>query len=109
MLVRRTLTITPTGEQLIWANPDADSSFRSLTIPLPSILSSKFEQPVFGANYLTIGVKPTPGGDLTDGTTLEIRFLNTGMFRFVNILEKTRERAIFMKRQLVEDEEHLRS
>lgn len=55
-----------------------------------------------------IGVKPTPDGGLTDGTTLEIRFVNTGMFKFVSILEKTRERAIFMKRQLVEDEEHLR-
>ncbi|KAH0839792.1 hypothetical protein J3R83DRAFT_737 [Lanmaoa asiatica] len=100
-------TMALTDQRLIWTNPDAKSSFTSLTIPLPSILSSKFEQPIFGANYLTIGVKPTPEGDLTDGTTLQIRFVNTGMFRFVSILEKTRERAIFMKRQSVEDEEHL--
>jgi hypothetical protein len=100
--------MTLTGEQLIWTNPDATSSFKSLTIPLPSIVSSKFEQPIFGANYLVIGVKPTPEGGLTDGSTLEIRFVDTGMFRFVSILDKTRERAIFMKRQLVEDEEHLR-
>lgn len=79
-----------------------------MTVPLPSILSSKFEQPVFGANYLVIGVKPTPEGGLADGTTLEIRIVDTGMFRFVSILEKTREKAIFMKRQLVEDEENLR-
>lgn len=97
-----------TGRQLIWTNTDAKSSLKSLTIPLPSILSSKFEQPIFGANYLVIGVKPTPEGGLTNGTTLEIRFANTGMFRFVSILEKTREKAIYMKRQSVEDEEHLR-
>ncbi|KAI9574814.1 hypothetical protein HD554DRAFT_2010656 [Boletus coccyginus] len=96
-----------TDQRLIWTSPDATSSFKSLTIPLSSILSSKFEQPIFGANYLAIGVKPTPEGGLTDGTTLEIRSVSTGMFRFVSILEKTRERAIFMKRQLVEDEEHL--
>lgn len=102
------MTITLTGEQLIWTNTDATSSFNSLTIPLPSILSSKFEQPIFAANYLAIGVKPTPEGGLTDGTMLEIRLVNTGMFRFVSVLEKTRERAIFMKRQSVEDEEHLR-
>lgn len=53
-------------------------------------------------------MKPTPEGGLADGTTLEIRIVDTGMFRFVSILEKTREKAIFMKRQLVEDEENLR-
>ncbi|KAG9317328.1 kinase-like domain-containing protein, partial [Chiua virens] len=100
-------TMALTDQRLIWTNPDADSSFKSLTIPLPSILSSKFEQPIFGANHLVIGVKPTPGGDLTDGTTVEIRFSNGAMFRFVSILEKTRERAIFMRRRSVEDEEHL--
>ncbi|KAN0097588.1 hypothetical protein V8E55_002034 [Tylopilus felleus] len=100
-------TIALTDQRLIWTNPDDRSSFKSLTIPLPSILSSKFEQPIFGANYLAIGVKPTPEGGLTVGTTLEIRFVDMGIFRFVSILEKTRERAIYMKRQLMEDEEHL--
>ncbi|KAF8138329.1 hypothetical protein EV363DRAFT_1154240 [Boletus edulis] len=101
-------TMALTDQRLIWTNLDAMSSFKSLTVPLPSILSSKFEQPVFGANYLVIGVKPTPEGGLKDGTILEIRFVDTGMFRFVSILEKTRERAIFMRRQLMDDsDEHL--
>ncbi|KIJ69907.1 hypothetical protein HYDPIDRAFT_78615 [Hydnomerulius pinastri MD-312] len=97
-----------TNQRLIWTSPsDARSTFKSLTIPLASILSSKFEQPIFGANYLVLSIKPTPEGGLTEGTTLEIRFLNTGMFRFVGTLEKTREKAIYMRRRSMEDEENL--
>jgi hypothetical protein len=96
------------GAQLVWTNPDTQSSFTSLTIPLSSILSSRFEQPVFGANYLALTIKPTADGGLTEGTTLEIRFLDTGMFKFVSVLAKTREKAIFMRRRSIEDEENLR-
>lgn len=76
---------------------------------LPSILSTKFEQPTFGANYFTFDIKPMPDGGLTSGTTAEVRFKDQAMFQFVAILEKTRERAIYMKRQEVENEEGLRA
>lgn len=56
-------------------------------------------QPTFGNNYLTFDVKPSPEGGLTDGTKVEIRFKDRAMFEFVAVLEKTRERAIYMKRQ----------
>ncbi|KIJ20417.1 hypothetical protein PAXINDRAFT_166478 [Paxillus involutus ATCC 200175] len=100
-------TLALTDQRLVWTNPDTQSSFTSLTIPLSSILSSRFEQPVFGANYLALTIKPTADGGLTEGTTLEIRFLDTGMFKFVSVLAKTREKAIFMRRRSIEDEENL--
>lgn len=77
-------------------------------MPLHAILSTRFEQPTFGANYLTFQVKPSAQGGLTDGTTVEVRFKERAMFEFVSLLEKSRERAIYMKRQIQEDEEGLR-
>lgn len=38
----------------------------------------------------------------------EIRFSELPMFEFANLLEKTREKAIYMKRQMKEEEETLR-
>ncbi|KAH9482220.1 UPF0664 stress-induced protein C29B12.11c [Psilocybe cubensis] len=86
---------------------DANSSFESLSVPLHAILSTRFEQPTFGANYLTFQVKPSAEGGLTEGTTVEVRFKDRAMFEFVSLLEKSRERAIYMKRQIQEDEEGL--
>ncbi|KIK64733.1 hypothetical protein GYMLUDRAFT_240694 [Collybiopsis luxurians FD-317 M1] len=82
-----------------------DSSFDSLTVPLPSIISTRFEQPTFGANYLTFDIKPSSGGGLTDGTSVELRFKNQAMFQFVALLEKTRERAIYMRRQAAQEDD----
>jgi len=53
-------------------------------------------------------VKPSPEGGLTEGTQAEVRFKDRAMFEFVSLLEKTRERAIYMKRQITEDDEGLR-
>jgi hypothetical protein len=89
----------------------AQSSIDSLTIPLPNILSTHFEQPTFGTNYLAFGVKPSaPGSEagITEGTNVELRFKNEPMFQFASLLDKTRERAIYMKRQTQEEEDTLR-
>ena len=80
----------------------------SLSVPLPSILSTKFEQPFLGANYLSIDINPTPGGGLTEGSKAEIRLKDKGLFEFVSSLEKTRERAIYMRRSSADEEEGLR-
>ncbi|KAF8211618.1 hypothetical protein K438DRAFT_1903527 [Mycena galopus ATCC 62051] len=85
---------TVTDQRFIFTSV-SDPAFESLSVPLPSILSTKFEQPTFGSNYLR----------LTNGTTAEVRFKDQPMFQFVAILEKTRERAIYMKRQEAENEE----
>ncbi len=66
-------------------------------------------QPAFGANYFVFEAKPAPDGGLTTGTEVEVRFKGQAMFQFVALLEKTRERAIYMKRQAVQDEDTLRA
>ncbi|KAI0065868.1 hypothetical protein BV25DRAFT_1868587 [Artomyces pyxidatus] len=99
-----------TDQRLIFTAGAPQSSsvaFDSLSIPLLSILATKFEQPYLGANYLSVDVKPSPEGGLTDGTKAEFRLKNQGLFQFVSTLEKTRERALYMKRQATEDEENL--
>ena len=63
---------------------------------------------MFAANYLSFEVKPSPEGGLTDGTQVEVQFRNRAMFEFVSLLEKSRERAIYMKRQTDDEEEGLR-
>lgn len=87
--------------------PKPDSSFDSLTVPLHNILSTRFEQPTFGSNYLAFEVKPSgqEGSGLTNGTQVELRFKDRAIFEFVALLEKTRERAIYMKRQELQDNE----
>ncbi|KAF8621917.1 hypothetical protein AX15_007412 [Amanita polypyramis BW_CC] len=99
-----------TDQRLLFvSNPNGP--FDTLSVPLPSILSTRYEQPTFGANYLTFDVKPTPAGGLTEGTSVILKFKDRAMFEFVSLVEKTRERAIYMKRQmqLEEDEEGLPS
>ena len=91
-------------QQLIFTT-ETGASFESLSVPLHSILSTRFEQPTFGANYLAFEIKPSPEGGLTDGTRAELRFKDRAMFDFVSLLEKTRERVIYMKRQAAEDSE----
>jgi hypothetical protein len=79
--------------KLIFVGPEK-SEIQSLSIPLHQIMSSKFEQPMFGANYLVLGIAPSPEGGLTRGTTAEVRFKEEALFGFVRTLEKTREHAI---------------
>jgi len=95
-----------TDQRFIFAS-DTSASFDSISVPLHSILLTKFEQPTFGANYLTFEIKPTAGGGLSDGTSVEVRFKDRAMFEFVSLLEKARERAIYMARQLRDEEEGL--
>ena len=75
---------------------------------LPSLLSTRFVQPYLGANYLALDIRPTPQGGLHEGTQAEIRLKNQGLFEFVTTLEKTRERAMYMRRQSLEEDENLR-
>ncbi|KAI0080774.1 hypothetical protein K474DRAFT_95913 [Panus rudis PR-1116 ss-1] len=91
------------------AKGSAKPSFESLSVPLTSLISTRFEQPFLGANFLAVDIKPVPEGGLTDGTKAEIRFKDKGLFEFAMSLDKTRERAIYMKRQQLEDEEGLRT
>ena len=80
-------------------------TFESLSVPLHAILSTRFEQPTFGTNFLSFEVKPAPNGGLTEGTKVEVRFKDRAMFEFVSLLEKSRERAIYMRREVMEEDE----
>ncbi|KAH6908093.1 hypothetical protein BKA70DRAFT_1280666 [Coprinopsis sp. MPI-PUGE-AT-0042] len=95
-----------TDQRLIYVT-EPGSSFESLSVPLHAILSTGFHQPTFGSNYLTFELKPSPDGNLTEGTSVEIRFKDRAMFEFASLLEKTREKAIYMKKQAAEEEEGL--
>jgi hypothetical protein len=104
----RNLTPSTFRWQLIYVTPalgNPTPSFESFSVPLLSILSTKFEQPILGLNYLAFSINPTAGGGLTEGTTAEIRVNDRAMFQFVSLLEKTRERVIFMRRQSVDEED----
>jgi len=106
-----TILICYMVEQFIFVSAPG-SDFDSLTIPLPSILSTNFHQPTFSSNYLSFEIKPSgplEQSKLPEGVTAELRFKDKPMFEFVAILDKTRERAIYMKRQKVEDDEGLRA
>ncbi|KAL1747277.1 hypothetical protein HDZ31DRAFT_32416 [Schizophyllum fasciatum] len=98
-----------TDKRLIFLSraPPPAPAFDSLSVPLHSVLSTKFEQPTFGANVLRLTIKPAPDGGLTEGTEGELRFKERPMFEFVALLEKTRERAIYMARQTEADDENL--
>ena len=68
-------------------------SFDSLSVPLTSITSSSFQQPLLGSNFLIISIFPSPEGGLTNGTKAEIR-CSGRLFEFAAALSKTREHAV---------------
>jgi len=88
-----------TDKRLIFVSPTHNTSFDSLSVPLASMLVTSFEQPLFGQNYLSFDIKPSADGGLSRGTKAELRLKDRGLFQFVALLEKSREKAIYMKRQ----------
>jgi len=96
-----------TDQRLIFTSVPTLPEIESLSIQLHSILMTKFEQPMLSGNYLAFDIRPAPEGGLTEGTSAEIRFKNRAMFEFVSLLEKTRERVIYMNRLQPEEEEGL--
>jgi hypothetical protein len=75
-------------------SPDIDS----FSVPLTSLFTTKFHQPLWGGNYLELEIIPSPEGGLTHGTKAEIRLKDTGLFHFASALDKTRERAVEARR-----------
>ncbi|THH07180.1 hypothetical protein EW145_g3567 [Phellinidium pouzarii] len=105
--LKETGRIYLTDQRLIFVAPAPNAILDSLSIPLASILATSFEQPLFGSNYLSFDIRPSPDGRLTNGTKAEIRLKDRGLFQFVSLLEKSRERAIYMKRQAQSDDDTL--
>ena len=71
----------------------AAPSFDSLSVPLTSMISTSFQQPVLGSNFLVMSISPSPEGGLTNGTKAEVR-CSGRLFEFAAGLSKTRERAV---------------
>ena len=83
-------------------------SLESLSVPLSSLISTSFQQPLLGSNFLAMSISPSPEGGLTDGTKAEVR-CSGRLFEFAAALSKTRERAIeAMRNQDPELEDGLR-
>ncbi|KAF9782977.1 hypothetical protein BJ322DRAFT_1100774 [Thelephora terrestris] len=81
--------------------------FESLSVPLSSMISTSFQQPLLGSNFLAMSISPSPEGGLTDGTKAEVR-CSGRLFEFAAALDKTRERAVeAMKNQDLELEDGL--
>jgi WW domain-binding protein 2 len=82
--------------------------FESLSVPLTSIISTSFQQPLLGSNTLVMTVSASPEGGLTDGTKVEVR-CSGRLFEFAAALDKTREHVVeAMRNQDQELEDGLR-
>lgn len=57
------------------------------------MISTSFQQPLLGSNFLLVSVSPSPEGGLTDGTKAEVRSSGR-LFEFAAALDKTRERVV---------------
>ncbi|KAI0326695.1 hypothetical protein GY45DRAFT_65361 [Cubamyces sp. BRFM 1775] len=84
-------------------------AFESFVVPLECILSTRYEQPFVGANYLALSVKPTRGGGLpeVESVGIEVRLKGKGIYEFTCALDKARECAIYMRRKSAEEDESL--
>ena len=60
---------------------------------------------MFGANYISFEIKPSPEGGLTWGTKAEIRLTNRGIWQSWEQLQKPQEHAIYEKRSKAEEDE----
>lgn len=73
-----------------------------------SLLSIQYQQPYFGSNYIALDIKPAPGGGLTEGAKAELRLKDKGIFELSGVLEKSREMALYKKRDEMLNQPELR-
>jgi len=77
--------------------PNTARPFKSFTGLYQSILSTKYEQPWWGGNYISFSLIPTPDGGLTGGAgavvNCELRVDGGGLFQFCSAFQNEIERA----------------
>jgi hypothetical protein len=73
-------------------------SFDTFSVQLLSLLAIQYKQPHFASNYIALDIKPAPGGGLTEGAMAELRLKDRGVFELSGTLEKSREKALYKKR-----------
>lgn len=71
--------------------------FKSFDMPIAFLVKPKFEQPVFGANYLTFVVKPI-SYTLPQDATVKLWFSKGGCERFLKIYEHVSKQVYEQKR-----------
>jgi len=88
-----------TDQRFIFVSvPSKSLTIDSLSVPLIALLSTKFRQPLLSGNHLEIDIEPSPEGGLTNGTNAEIRLKDRGLYEFACALDKSRERAVEVRR-----------
>ena len=89
----------------VFGEPD---SFDTFSVQHLSVLSIQYQQPYFGSNYIALDIKPASGGGLTEGTKAELRLKDKGLFELSGALEKSREMALYKKRDEMLNQPDLR-
>jgi WW domain-binding protein 2 len=78
-------------------SPNSARPFKSFTGLYQSILSTKYEQPWWGGNYISFSLIPTPDGGLAGGAgavvKCELRVDGGGLFQFCSAFQNEIERA----------------
>lgn len=83
-------------------------SFDTFSVQHLSLLSIQYQQPYFGSNYIALDIKPAPAGGLTEGAKAELRLKDKGIFELSGALEKSREMALYKKRDELLNQPELR-
>lgn len=83
-------------------------SLDTFSVQLLSLLSIQYQQPYFGSNHIALDIKPAPGGGLTEGAKAELRLRDKGIFELSGVLEKSREKALYKKRDEMLNQPELR-
>jgi hypothetical protein len=60
-------------------------SFAAFDIPLEGISGERFQQPIFGANYLQLSVAPVPGRGLSAPAAVKLTFNQGGCNTFLRL------------------------
>ncbi|OLY85788.1 UPF0664 stress-induced protein [Smittium mucronatum] len=64
----------------------------TFSVPHTYILNPKFQQPIFGANYLHLDFEPVPEGGLPSNGKLKLIFKEAGGFDFYTIFMQMLDR-----------------
>jgi len=98
--LKATGTVYVTDQRLVFVSSafGQPGSFDTFSVQHLSVLSIQYQQPYFGSNYIALDIKPASGGGLTEGTKVELRLKDKGLFELSGALEKSREMALYKKR-----------
>ena len=84
--------------RMVFVTSEPGSSIQGFDLPIATLTSESFNQPIFGANNLTGTSPPLEGGDLTEPIKWRLAFNNGGVGTFLplffRILSEMRRRML---------------